>query len=131
MSSRPHALVVDDDALVRQYMRDVLVAEGWSVTEAADGVEALHAYRVGGFRLVVLDMVMPNLGGLEVVRAIRAIDLQVPVLLVSGNTGPGTIEAGIALGRCRFLAKPFRAAALLTAIDTVMSDLWPELSESP
>lgn len=130
MSPPPTALVVDDDALVRQFMRDVLIADGWSVVEAADGVEALAAFGGGAFGVVVLDMVMPNLDGLAALRAIRAIDVRVPVLLVSGNTPPGTIEAGLSLGRCRFLAKPFRAGALLQAVDLVCGDLEPAAPRS-
>ncbi|MDP2307017.1 MAG: response regulator, partial [Pseudomonadota bacterium] len=113
------ALVVDDDALVRQYLCDVLLMGGWEVTEASDGVEAVSLSEGRHWGVVLLDMMMPRMGGEQTLRAIRAMDPDVGVVVVSGYAAPGAVEAALAMGRCTFLAKPFRAGELLAAVTEV------------
>ncbi len=123
------ALVVDDDTLVRQYVRDILLGDGWEVTEAVDGVDAMNHFRAGAFGVVVLDMIMPRMGGGETLRAIRAIDGNVGVLVVSGYAAPGAIQSALALGRVGFLPKPFRTRELVAAVEDVVGGTIPPPTE--
>ncbi|HOY63615.1 MAG TPA: response regulator, partial [bacterium] len=59
-------LVVDDSAVIRKMLEEILVAEGFSVTAAPDGIEGLEAVRSGGFDLMFLDIDMPSISGLQV-----------------------------------------------------------------
>ena len=97
----------------------MLVAHEWQVTEAADGTQALGLHKPGAYDVIVLDLVMPGLGGLETLRAVRETDPRVPVLVVSGYAQPGTVRAAMELLPCRFLAKPFRTGQLLASIDAL------------
>jgi DNA-binding response OmpR family regulator len=103
----PRALVVDDDDLIRAYVRYLLVAAGWLVTEAVDGDEALALHRPGAFDLVVLDFAMPRRNGLDTLRALRLIDPDLPVLVASGTAATDVVHEALTMGRCAFLAKPF------------------------
>ena len=72
-------LIIDDDRVLRETLAAALEAEGYAVAEAADGREGLNKALKGGFDLIVLDVVMPALGGLEVCRKLREAGHQVPV----------------------------------------------------
>ncbi|MDP2314312.1 MAG: response regulator [Pseudomonadota bacterium] len=116
------ALVVDDEPLLRQCLRDVLVAHSWTVTEACDGEDALRVFTPGLFDVIVLDMMMPRRDGLETLRAIREVDPNVAVLIVSGYAAPGSIQSALAMRPAAYLAKPFRASQLLSAILSLLGE---------
>jgi CheY-like chemotaxis protein len=110
-------LIVDDDPDMRIYLRGCLRGlgeEAGPVIDAADGVEALRRVRADGVGLVISDVVLPRMDGLELRRAIRTdvVHANLPVLLISGEPEP--------LLRCgpddAFLAKPFNARELLAAV---------------
>jgi len=116
------ALVVDDEHAVRLIARMALEAAGMKVAEAADGREALELITQGiSFDVVVLDVVMPGLGGEATLEAIRRLDRELPVLLVSGfGADRVSIEHDQATG---FLRKPFTPKSLRRAL----LELAPEL----
>jgi CheY-like chemotaxis protein len=110
-------LIVDDDADMRLYLRGCLRGLGeaaGAVIDAADGAEALRRVRAGGVGLVVSDVVLPRMNGLELHRAIRgdSAHVHLPILLISGAP-EGALPPGPADG---FLAKPFNAGELLAAV---------------
>ncbi len=114
-------LIVDDDPLVLRYVATALERAGYRTRSAADGVEALSAYLGPGgpFRLVVTDILMPQMNGFELARRLRDHDPEVNLLFISTEPTPvsGPEEA---IERCDFLSKPFRPEALLQAVRTAL-----------
>jgi CheY-like chemotaxis protein len=107
-------LVVDDEPLVRSNLRSLLEASGYDVREATDGNAALAALAREEPGVVLLDMTMPDLSGVEVLRRIRARGSRVPVILTSGyHDATLELPAGSYQG---FLVKPYTIAALLDAL---------------
>jgi CheY-like chemotaxis protein len=107
-------LLVDDEPLVRSVAAEMLRMLGYEVVEAGDGIEALERFgeRRGDIVLVILDLTMPRMDGRETLKALRAIDPTLPVLVASGYSQEGcggwfAGEAGVG-----FIAKPFRLTAL-------------------
>ena len=122
---RPSALVVDDEPALRAVARAVLEGDGWRVSEAADGDEALALHRPGAFEVVVLDLRMPRRDGLETLFALRAAEPGLGVVLVRGTATLLVLDAVIAHGRAVFLPKPFDAGQLLCAVAEVATPASP------
>jgi CheY-like chemotaxis protein len=114
----PEVLLVDDNDDLRSLTAQFLVREGFSVCEAGDGVEALARLREAVPDLALLDMDMPRLGGIEVLRFMRAsTDMKgVPVLILTGSTDEESIRAGFDAGATDFLSKPFSTPQLLARV---------------
>jgi PAS domain S-box-containing protein len=110
-------LVIDDEPLVRSHVRRLLEKRGFSLTQAASGDAGLEAIRNTQPDVVLLDMMMPDLDGVEVVRRLRESGLNVPVVLCSGNLDAARergLEPGMVQG---VLQKPFDVSELLQAIN--------------
>ena len=109
---RPRILVVDDDeTLVRSYAR-TLAAEGYDVEVRFDGEAAVNAVRGNHFDVVLSDIDMPRLSGLALLERIRAYDLDIPVVLITGSPSLETAMAAVEHGALRYLAKPVEASSL-------------------
>lgn len=104
------ALVVDDDRRILRFIEVSLRLAGYQVNIGMDGEEALDVFRSKKIDIVVLDMMMPVMDGLEVLRQVRA-DSDLPVIAMSGNTA--LAEKAIGLGANDFLVKPFMPDELL------------------
>jgi two-component system cell cycle sensor histidine kinase/response regulator CckA len=106
--------VVDDEPLVRRFAARVLEEEGFLVSEAADGAEALRLVRgeVPALDAVVSDIVMPRLNGVELLEALSSTHPQLPVLLMSGYASGDLQSMGIA-APCAILPKPFTPERLV------------------
>jgi CheY-like chemotaxis protein len=117
-----HVMVVDDETMVRSFIRKVLSAEGHQVTVFADPAEALDALRNPHhpFTLAIIDMVMPGMNGMELIKAMRATNRTLPVLLISGYTGTGDTDTFLLDPLVRKLAKPFDSNGLLNAMAKMM-----------
>jgi CheY-like chemotaxis protein len=115
-------LVVDDEALVRRFVGSVLRRAGFVALEAADGEEALavHAAHAAEIRAVLLDLTMPRLGGEETLRALRARDARLPVILSSGYAIDGPEARSSINDASAFLQKPYEVEALLRTIRSVL-----------
>ena len=121
----PHVLVVDDDAAVRYTLRNVLEDAGLTVDEAEDGEVALAKLAEQSFHLVLTDLRMPKLNGLQLLRALREYQptRQCCFILVTGKGDRAMIEEGKKYGLNNFLAKPFTTATLKAAIEAVVGKL--------
>jgi EAL domain-containing protein (putative c-di-GMP-specific phosphodiesterase class I)/CheY-like chemotaxis protein len=109
-------LLADDEPdLVRVYSR-VLAAAGFSVSAASDGAEAKRLVGAMDFDAVVSDVNMPGLNGIDLLRAIRAIDLDLPVVLVTAAPTLDVAIRAVDLGALRFLVKPVEAEVLVDAV---------------
>jgi two-component system response regulator MprA len=109
-------LLVDDDHEVAEYIRRELEDEGHAVTVCHDGAEGLRAAERAAFEMIVLDVMMPFMDGLEVTRRLRAEGLQTPVLLLTARDAPEEVVRGLDAGADDYLTKPFSFDVLLARI---------------
>ncbi|MDN5918148.1 MAG: SpoIIE family protein phosphatase [Pseudonocardia sp.] len=117
LEHRDRVLVVDDDADMRGYLRDLL-SERWSVQVETNGAEALDAARTAPPDLVVADVALPGIDGIELLRALRT-DTRtagVPVVLLSSRAGEEAAVEGFAAGADDYLVKPFSSRELLARV---------------
>lgn len=111
-------LIVDDDPHIRQLLAFALGKAGFATREAADGEAALEAVKAGGIDLIVLDINLPRLNGLEVCRKVRA-EGELPILFLSSRDDEIDRVLGIELGADDYVVKPFsprEVTARITAI---------------
>jgi two-component system, OmpR family, phosphate regulon response regulator PhoB len=138
MTSSPTArvLVVDDDARVRTVVAWQLEAEGFAVVQAADGPAALDGIARHHPDLVVLDLSLPGLGGLDVLRRVRdgtagengtAV---LPVIVLSGRSGETDRIVGLDLGADDYLVKPFSPSELAARVRSVLRRTRPAVDEA-
>src|SRR6266480_4615922 len=109
-------LVVEDERPIAEFVLRGLEAEGYSVTCAYDGEEGLALARTGDYALVVLDVLLPKLSGLEVVKGIREGDEAIPVIMLTALAETDDVVTGLDLGASDYLTKPFAFAELLARI---------------
>jgi DNA-binding response OmpR family regulator len=113
-------LVIEDDPSILRGLQLNLGMEGYLVRSAMDGETGLALARSERPDLVVVDVMLPRLGGLEVVRAIRSDDPDLPVLILSAKGQEGDKVAGLRLGADDYLVKPFGLKELLARIDALL-----------
>jgi two-component system phosphate regulon response regulator PhoB len=116
-------LVVDDDQRVRTVVSWQLAAEGYTVTEAGDGAAALAQIERDRPDLVVLDLSLPGIGGLDVLRRVRAAEgtaSPLPVIVLSGRSGDTDRIIGLDLGADDYLVKPFSPGELAARVRSVL-----------
>ncbi|MEV5508368.1 SpoIIE family protein phosphatase [Streptomyces orinoci] len=116
--ARARVLVADDNADMREYLTRILAGAGYEVTAVTDGAEALRAVRREAPDLVVSDVMMPRLNGLELVSRLRGDrrTASVPVLLLSARAGQEASIEGLEAGADDYLVKPFAAAEFLARV---------------
>lgn len=113
---RQLGLVVDDDADMRAMLTDYLIMAGFEVRQAANGLEALLHVKRERPRVILLDLHMPRLGGLDAVQRIRAFDRTTKVIVVTGDPDPGLHDRALRLGASLVLTKPLDFSELDAAI---------------
>jgi two-component system, OmpR family, response regulator len=112
-------LIVDDDQDVREYLQDFLQSEGYSVECTGDPTTALSRVREDAFHLLILDLMMPKLSGLEVLAQVRAIDSDIAVIVLTGFPSLETATTSIAHEVSAYIQKPFVAADFRQAVARV------------
>ncbi|MCB5906099.1 response regulator transcription factor [Streptomyces pinistramenti] len=115
-----HVLVVDDDEDVRTLARWQLESEGFHVLTAADGQAALEAVETGQPDVVLLDLTLPLVAGLDVLTQIRRRSAGLPVIVVSGRSGETDRIIGLDLGADDYVVKPFSPAELAARVRSVL-----------
>jgi two-component system chemotaxis response regulator CheY len=113
-------MIVDDSAYARRVHRAMLETSGHSVIEAATGIGAIEMFSLERPDVVILDLSMADLGGLEVLKTLRQLDEQARVIVVSADVQRSTEQSVKAAGAERFLAKPANAEQLAAAISDVL-----------
>jgi CheY-like chemotaxis protein len=116
-------LIVDDDPAVQATIKILLDRAGHSVVAASDGRKGLAIFEAGDFDLLLLDIFMPGMDGLETMRLIHAQQPLIPIIVISGRpiapdpaSGPDFLSMATKLGAISSLQKPFKPAALLAAV---------------
>jgi len=114
------ALIVDDDIGMRQLMEDAVVGEGYEVVAVASGERALEELEKQHFDLIFLDLVLPGLSGVDVLRAIKGRNQRTLVAVITGyGDDPIAMEA-MSLGPLFFIRKPFKMSDITEVLDAVM-----------
>ncbi len=121
-------LVVDDDQAVRDALRRALVMQGYDVELAADGEEALLKLRSNphAVDLMIVDILMPRLDGLEVTRRLRADGSQLPILMLTARDQVADRVAGLEAGADDYLVKPFALEELIARVRALLRRLGSE-----
>ena len=114
-----HVLLVEDDPSIREVASLGLEQAGFRVTATGDGRDALTRFRQGPFDLVVLDVMLPSLDGLEVCREIRR-ESQMPIVMLSARSELHDVIVGLELGADDYVTKPFELPELVARIKAVL-----------
>ncbi|MGZ6269653.1 MAG: response regulator [Candidatus Limnocylindrales bacterium] len=112
-------LVVDDEPTLRETLAESLEAEGFLVDQASDGREAIDRFRAGHPDLVLLDLMLPELSGVEVCRVIRQ-ESDVPILMLTAKSSELDKVVGLELGADDYVTKPFSLRELLARIRAIL-----------
>ncbi len=117
MENKPRVLVVDDDTLMREVLKALLRDEGFSVAgEAKDGQSALAQLERTQPDLICLDVNMPGMSGLDVLKAIKAKCRDCRVVMISGDSSMSTVREAVGFGAVGFIVKPFKAGRVGAAL---------------
>lgn len=116
----PRVLVVDDDRAVRESLRRALTLQGFEVSLAADGMEAIRQVAVTVPDVMVLDVMMPGVDGVGVVRRVRQDGFDVPILLLTARDAVPDRVTGLTAGADDYLAKPFALEELVARLQALL-----------
>jgi len=119
-NSKTKVLIVDDSSMSRRIVRGILESAGHEVTEAADGMAALERYSLDKPDLVLLDMVMAGMYGIEVLQKLREIDGQAKIIVATADIQHSTREMAEQAGSCGFVTKPIKKEELLSLVNSVL-----------
>ncbi len=115
MSARARVLVVDDERALRRLLRLYLSKEGFAVTEAENGSDALSLLRGGGIDLALVDVMLPEVDGFEVVRRIRQ-ESTIPIILLTARGEETNRVVGLEVGADDYVVKPFSAPEVIARV---------------
>ncbi|QTQ30372.1 Two component system response regulator, CheY-like superfamily [Aromatoleum bremense] len=111
-----HILIVDDEALYRQLLTSRLGRAGYRLSEAADGEAGLECAQHGGIDLALVDIKMPGIDGIEVLKRLKVLDPLIEVVILTGHGNVDTAISAMKLGAFDYLSKPYK----LTELDIVV-----------
>lgn len=121
-TARPRILVADDDADIRDLVEFKLTQAGFEVQAVADGVSAWASFEQQPPELVVLDVMMPGMSGIDVLRRIRESEAPaVPVLLLSAKSRDSDVDTGFEVGADDYVIKPFSPRELLHRVSGMLA----------
>jgi two-component system response regulator CpxR len=123
-------LIVDDDAELCELVAEYLGHEGFEVEAVHDGARGAERAVAGGYDLVVLDVMLPGMNGLEALRAIRS-SSDIPVLMLTARGGDVDRIVGLEIGADDYLAKPFNPRELLARVRAILRRAAPDPSRRP
>ena len=118
----PKVLIVDDSALSRRTLRRILEAADYPVVEAEDGMTALEVYFLERPRLVLLDLVMKGMYGIDVLVKLREMDPKALVVIASADIQSSTRKMVDEAGALGFINKPFVSEQVLTAVEAALAE---------
>ena len=114
-------LIVDDSSLTRRSLRQILETAGCQVVEAENGLDALERYFLEKPDVVLLDLVMRGMYGLEVLQKIRELDPRARIVVVSADIQTSSQDLAGAAGAAGFINKPFDRTDILSALDAALA----------
>ncbi|MDO8848818.1 MAG: response regulator transcription factor [Coriobacteriia bacterium] len=126
----PRALVVDDEANIRELVGLYLEGAGYSVVQCADGAEAVTLACGGGFDIVILDVMLPSLSGVEACRKIRECSA-VPIIMLTARDSDLEIVSALEIGADDYVTKPFSPPELVARVRAILRRTTGESSRGP
>jgi len=114
-------LVVDDEEVIRDLLKDIISAMGHEAVLAVDGKDGLNKFGTRDFNLVITDIRMPNMNGVEMYRKLKEKGYNGPILFITGDAPADLIEAINKIEQKGFLKKPFDMAAIMGEINQALS----------
>lgn len=115
-----HILIVDDEPQIRNSLKDILEFEEYTVSEATDGLDGLAKIKKTSFDLILLDIKMPKMDGMETLERIQILRPDIPVIMISGHANIDTAVEAVKKGAFDFIAKPLDLNRLLITIRNAM-----------
>lgn len=131
MPMRRRILIVEDDRTLRQALTFNLEREGYGVRSAVDGQQALDYARNEAFDLMLLDVMLPGMSGIEVLRVLRSEGVAMPVIILSAKGDEIDRVVGLKVGADDYVAKPFSRPELLARIEAVLRRDRRSAAEAP
>jgi DNA-binding response OmpR family regulator len=113
-------LIVEDEDVVRMSLAESLALEGYQVTSVEDGEKAVTAFKGDGADLVVLDLMLPKIDGLEVLKQIKAVNMTVPVIILTARADEVDKVVGLEIGADDYLTKPFGMRELFARVKALL-----------
>ena len=120
MSTENKILLVEDEKHLAKGLSYNLEKEGYQVTVAEDGLAALDCLREDNFDMMILDLMLPKLGGMEVIKKVRETNIRFPVLMLTAKTTDEDRTLGLEAGADDYLAKPFHLPELLLRVKGIL-----------
>ncbi len=120
MSKESKILLVEDEKHLAKGLSYNLEKEGYQVTVAEDGLAALDCLREDNFDMMILDLMLPKLGGMEVIKKVRETNIRFPVLMLTAKTTDEDRTLGLDAGADDYLAKPFHLPELLLRVKGIL-----------
>jgi two-component system KDP operon response regulator KdpE len=132
LGTRPlRVLVADDEPPIRRFLRTGLAAQGYVVSEAGDGHAAIDSARRNGTDLIVLDLGLPDIDGLEVIKRIRAAGSAIPIIVLSSRSNEAAKVEALDQGADDYVTKPFGFDELLARIRAAQRHRLQQQGEQP
>ena len=119
MNKTPHILVVDDEKAIADLVAELMVREGMAATACYGGADALELFSHADFNLVILDLMMPGIDGLEVCRRLRTVS-QVPICFLSAKDEEVDKVVGLTMGADDYISKPFKPRELVARVRSML-----------
>lgn len=113
-------LVVEDERKIARLLQIELESEGYAVSLAPDGVEGWAAYKAGDIALVLLDVMLPGISGIDLLQRIRAVDAETPIIMLTAKGSVADKVTGLDLGANDYVTKPFDMEELLARIRVLL-----------
>ncbi|GIX41165.1 MAG: response regulator [Leptospiraceae bacterium] len=118
----PHILAVDDSQTMRDVVKETLESAGYQVTVAENGLDGLEKFKKNKFDLVIADINMPVMDGITMIKEIRKIDSEVPIITLTTESEESKKQEGREAGADGWIVKPFRPAQFLDIIKQILED---------
>lgn len=119
---RPHVLLVEDEVTIARGLKMVMDEGGYDVDLADTGLVALNKFRTKKFDLMVADLRLPDIDGMEVIEHVREIRPETKVVIITGYPSVATAVKAVKIGVSDYLRKPFTDDEFITAVDTAIKD---------
>ena len=121
-------LLIEDDNNIRRLYKDILTEEGYNVLEASDGLEALEFFDSHHINLILVDIMMPNMDGMELTKLLRQSNIDIPLIMISAKSDSFTKLEGFRAGIDDYMTKPIDEEELLLRIKAILrrSDIFNE-----
>ena len=120
-SGRKRILIIEDDSHIAEGLKLNLSFQGYEVDIAPDGVSGLQKWKTGQPHLIVLDIMLPGIDGLSILRSIRLVDERLPILILSAKGSSEDRVRGLSYGVDDYLAKPFNLEEFLLRVERLLS----------